>query len=319
MAIGQKLIKEGLKKGIKKIKEQSGAPEPGTIGARKTTKAKPTGVTKAKPTAGKTRGRPKGSKNKPKTAAAGVKSTLSKTFKENPALSTIAKGSAIAGLIGGGAGLGNFINKRNKPATKAAKVTFGEAFKKARKKGEGTKFTFEGKSYTAVTKDDLKKKGYDGNELKQYANRKGKARGPVRRAAQGIKKILLGKDKKFGGDKGAIDFIRKPKKKMDGGMANSSKPKKYQSGGMAPVAGPRRPSKSTLNADLASGRALSGRVGPPRVGPPARPTAPKKVNPRGNPSFGPPGLNKGGMATKKYKAGGLATKGLGKAFMKSKR
>ena len=57
----------------------------------------------------------------------------------------------------------------------------------------------------------------------------------MRRAGQGIKKVLLGKDKKFGGDKGAIDFIRrsKPKKKMDGGMANSSEPKKYQSGGMA--------------------------------------------------------------------------------------
>ena len=61
----------------------------------------------------------------------------------------------------------------------------------------------------------------------------------MRRAGQGIKKILLGKDKKFGGDKGAIDFIRKPKKKaapqkkMGGGMANASAPKKYKAGGMA--------------------------------------------------------------------------------------
>jgi hypothetical protein len=245
----KKVIKKAIKKGIKKIREpQSGAPEGLTArraaqanraAAKPKPKVSPKPKPKVSPTAGKPRGRPKGSKNKPKTAAAGVKSTLSKTFKENPALSTIAKGSAIAGLIGGGAGLGNFINKRNKPATKAAKVTFGEAFKKARKEGEGTKFTYNGKSYTAVTKDDLKKKGYDANELKQYANRKGKARGPVRRAAQGIKKILLGKDKKFGGDKGAIDFIRKPKKKaapqkkMGGGMANASAPKKYKAGGMA--------------------------------------------------------------------------------------
>jgi hypothetical protein len=224
MAIGKKLIKEGLKKGIKKIKEQSGAPEPGTIGARKTTKAKPTGVTKAKPTAGKTRGRPKGSKNKPKAKPGVVANNKGKIA---------AAAVATPAIIGTGAVA---VNKNRKPkATEAAKVTFGEAFKEARKKGEGTKFTFEGKSYTAVTKDDLKKKGYDGNELKQYANRKGKARGPVRRAAQGIKKILLGKDKKFGGDKGAIDFIRrsKPKKKMDGGMANSSAPKKYKAGGMA--------------------------------------------------------------------------------------
>ena len=347
MAIGKKLIKDAVKEVAEKARAaqrkrrradqnkpspnyQSGQPEPGTVGARKTTKAKPTGVTKAKPTGVRKKAAPTGvTKAKPtkgKVNPRAAKSAVSKTFKKNPpALSTIAAGSTIAGLVGGSAGVALAINKRNKPATKAAKVTFGEAFKKARKEGEGTKFTWNGKSYTAVTKDDLKKKGYDANELKQYANRKGKARGPVRRAAQGIKKVLLGKDKKFGGDKGAIDFIRRPKKKaapkkkMDGGMANSSEPKKYQSGGMAPVAGPRRPSKSTLNADLASGRALSGRVGPPRVGPPARPTAPKKVNPRGTPSFGPPGLNKGGMATKKYKAGGLATKGLGKAYINSKR
>ena len=123
--------------------------------------------------------------------------------------------------------------------TKAAEVTFGEAFKAARKKGEGTKFTYKGKDYTAVTKDDLKEKGYDANELKQYANRKGKARSPLNRLGQGIKKVLLGKDKKFGGDKGAIDFIRRPKKKaapqkkMGGGMANSSAPKKFKAGGMA--------------------------------------------------------------------------------------
>ena len=227
MAIG-KLTKEALKK-AKKIKEQSGAPEPGTIGARKITKAKPTGGTKAKPTTGKTRGRPKGSKNKPKTAAVATKIS--------PGMKTAiaAPGVGLTALA-----ITESITGRKKPkATEAAKVTFGEAFKAARKKGEGTKFTYKGKSYTAVTKDDLKKKGYDANELKQYANRKGKARGPLRRAGQGIKKILLGKDKKFGGDKGAIDFIRKPKKKaapqkkMGGGMANASAPKKYKAGGMA--------------------------------------------------------------------------------------
>ena len=226
MAIGKKLIKDSIKKGVKKIKEQSGAPEPGTVGARKTTpKVAPKPKAKAKPkvspTAGKPRGRPKGSKNKPKTVAVATK--------VSPGMKT-----AIAAPAVGLAALA--VTGRKKPkASEAAKVTFGEAFKEARKKGEGTKFTWNGKSYTAVTKDDLKKKGYDANELRQYANRKGKARGPLRRAGQGIKKVLLGKDKKFGGDKGAIDFIRrsKPKKKMDGGMANSSEPKKYQSGGMA--------------------------------------------------------------------------------------
>jgi len=308
----KKVIKKVVKKGIKKIREQSGAPEgltarraakakekkafekklkdtfrgPETLAAEarlnkfasKLSKAKPTGITKAKPNALKTsiakdkagikkienllkkelnspamlamekrlkKNITDGAKRRNQigaavaAGAAGTKSAVSKTLKKNPALSTIAKGSAIAGLIGGSAGVALGMNKRKKPATKAARVTFGEAFKAARKKGEGTKFTYNGKSYTAVTKDDLKKKGYDANELKQYANRKGKARGPLRRAGQGIKKILLGKDKKFGGDKGAIDFIRKPKKKaapqkkMGGGMANASAPKKYKAGGMA--------------------------------------------------------------------------------------
>jgi hypothetical protein len=116
---------------------------------------------------------------------------------------------------------------RKKPAP-AKKKTFAEAFKEARAKGEGTNFTYDGKSYTAVTKDDLKKKGYDANELAAYNKRGGKARGPLNRLGQGVKKVLLGKDKKFGGDKGAIDFIRKPAKKMDGGMM---KAKGYKAGG----------------------------------------------------------------------------------------
>ena len=234
----KKIIKKGVKKGIKKIKEQSGAPEPGTVGARKTTKAKPTGVTKAKPTGVRKKAAPTGvTKAKPtkgKGNLQAAKTILSpKTVKRN-ATTKVSPGmkAAISAPAVGLAALA--VTGRKKPkATEAAKVTFGEAFKEARKKGEGTKFTWNGKSYTAVTKDDLKKKGYDANELRQYANRKGKARGPLRRAGQGIKKILLGKDKKFGGDKGAIDFIRRPKKKAGGGMANSSEPKKYQSGGMA--------------------------------------------------------------------------------------
>ena len=207
----------------------SGAPEKGTVGAQKASKAKATPAR---------RGRPKGSTNK----ATGV------TTQRKSARATKAKGTAPAPAKGKTSGLnkrekaglalagataagfvGTGLSKRKKPA---AKVTFGEAFKEARKKGEGTKFTWEGKQYTAVTKDDLKKKGYDANELRQYANRKGKARGPLNRLGQKAKKVLLGKDKKFGGDKGAIDFIRRPKKKAAGGMANS-KPKKFKAGGMA--------------------------------------------------------------------------------------
>ena len=55
--------------------------------------------------------------------------------------------------------------------------TFDDAFRTAREKGEGTKFTFNCKSYVAVTKDDLKKKGYgtDTAGLRAYNRAGGKA------------------------------------------------------------------------------------------------------------------------------------------------
>ena len=236
----KKVAKETAKKTAKKFKPNpnapqkqviSGAPRKGTVGAQKTSKAKATPAR---------RGRPKGSTNK--TTEVTSKAMLSKRRGDK---ATKAKGTApvpgkvptstkvAVGAVVPAAGITALaVNSKKKPASKAAEVTFGEAFKAARKKGEGTKFTYKGKDYTAVTKDDLKKKGYDANELKQYLNRKGKARGPLNRLGQGVKKVLLGKDKKFGGDKGAIDFIRRPKKKAAGGMANS-KPKKFKAGGMA--------------------------------------------------------------------------------------
>ena len=109
------------------------------------------------------------------------------------------------------------------------------------------------KSYTAVTKDDLKKKGYDANELAAYNKRGGKARGPLNRLGQKAKKVLLGKDKKFGGDKGAIDFIRKPKKKASGGMM---KTKGYKSGGMMKSKGYRN--GGAVNKRKATGAATRG-------------------------------------------------------------
>lgn len=131
-----------------------------------------------------------------------------------------------ATTIAGGAAL-TLMNKKGSSAPAKTK-TFAEAFKEARAKGEGTNFTHDGKKYVAVTKTDLKKKGYDSNELAAYNKRGGKARGPLNRLGQKAKKVLLGKDKKFGGDKGAVDFIRKPAKKMDGGMM---KAKGYKAGG----------------------------------------------------------------------------------------
>jgi hypothetical protein len=204
------------------------------------------------------RGRPKGSTNKIKTtkrSEAPIKSERSKieaanktaankrnsksiakkALKATPAAAakkTGGRGNIRATALGLGASAAAIgtLNKK-KPAPKE---TFAQAFKKARAKGEGTKFTHNGKKYTAVTKTDLKKKGYDANELAAYNKRGGKSRGPLNRLGQKAKKVLLGKDKKFGGDKGAIDFIRKPKKKAAGGMM---KTKGYKSGGMMKTKG----------------------------------------------------------------------------------
>ena len=204
------------------------------------------------------RGRPKGSTNKIKTtkrSEAPIKSERSKIEAANKAAANKRNSKSIAkkalkatpaaaakktggrgniratalGLGASAAAIGT-LNKK-KPAPKE---TFAQAFKKARAKGEGTKFTHNGKKYTAVTKTDLKKKGYDANELAAYNKRGGKSRGPLNRLGQKAKKVLLGKDKKFGGDKGAIDFIRKPKKKAAGGMM---KTKGYKSGGMMKTKG----------------------------------------------------------------------------------
>ena len=153
---------------------------------------------------------------------AGVSATRNTTNRVLPVGSKRAIGTAG---VASAAAIGT-LNKKKPAAPK--KKTFAEAFKEARAKGEGTKFTHDGKKYVAVTKTDLKKKGFDDNELAAYNKRGGKARGPLNRLGQKAKKVLLGKDKKFGGDKGAIDFIRKPAKKMDGGMM---KAKGYKAGG----------------------------------------------------------------------------------------
>jgi hypothetical protein len=88
------------------------------------------------------------------------------------AVAPIAAGTAVvaAGIAGSGK------NKSGK--------TFDEAFKTARAKGEGTKFTFNGKSYVAVTKDDLKKKGY--STLAEYNRAGGKKKIDIDAAAKKI-------------------------------------------------------------------------------------------------------------------------------------
>ena len=115
-------------------------------------------------------------KVKPKTGAAasavGQQKAREKVVR-NAAITAAVLGGGAAGLFGIGSG------KKNKSGK-----TFDEAFRTARNKGEGTKFTFNGKSYTAVTKDDLKKKGY--SSLAEYNRAGGKKKIDVDAAAKKI-------------------------------------------------------------------------------------------------------------------------------------
>ena len=217
--MARNLIKKAVKEGIKRGR---GRPKKST---KVTAKKVDTGVKNA--TSKQIDAANKAAKARRAKATAKTKTP---TFKgRNPGLEK----AAVAGIAATPAviGIGALATRKKKPAPKE---TFAQAFKKARAKGEGTKFTHNGKKYTAVTKTDLKKKGYDANELAAYNKRGGKSRGPLNRLGQKAKKVLLGKDKKFGGDKGAIDFIRKPKKKAGGGMM---KTKGYKSGGMMKTKG----------------------------------------------------------------------------------
>ena len=91
--------------------------------------------------------KPKTRVTKPKTSTAS-KAKPVQPNKVNPGLA----GTAAAGAT---VGTGLAISARKNKGE-----SFDDAFRKARAKGEGTLFTHNGKKYTAVTKDDLKKKGY---------------------------------------------------------------------------------------------------------------------------------------------------------------
>ena len=249
--MARKLIKKAVKEGVKRGR---GRPK-GSTNKPKTTKRSeaPIKSERSKIEAANKRAKAKrakatGKKSSPSVALA--KTITSRTSRARN--KTGGRGNIRAAALGLGASAAA-IGTLNKKKPAAQKETFAQAFKKARAKGEGTKFTHNGKQYTAVTKTDLKKKGYDANELAAYNKRGGKARGPLNRLGQKAKKVLLGKDKKFGGDKGAIDFIRKPKKKSAGGMM---KTKGYKSGGMMKSKGYRN--GGAVNKRKATGAATRG-------------------------------------------------------------
>jgi len=376
--MARKIIKKGVKAGVQKIGRglRSGkakidpvkdlkAAKAATAAAKKTKTVKrseaPIQSERSKITAANAAAKTRRAKAAAKTAAkTGGVGALAKTITSRTArarnknkILPVGSKRAIATSAAAIAGVSQ-LNKKGSSAP--AKVTFADAFRKARAKGEGTKFTHNGKSYTAVTKTDLKKKGFDANELAAYNKRGGKARGPLNRLGQKAKKVLLGKDKKFGGDKGAIDFIRKPKKKADGGMMGS--PQAMPTMRRRPPTPPMPPRSRVpkTRTQLIDPKLPKGKVG---KGPlePSDSTTRVMMDPKKRMKFGerirkdlksrrndkgsipamsmptPPPLKKGpgmkdggvakkmggGMAAKKYKGGGMATRGLGKAFKNSKR
>ena len=363
--MARKIIKKGVKAGVQKIGRglRSGkakidpvkdlkAAKAATAAAKKTKTVKrseaPIQSERSKITAANAAAKTRRAKAAAKTAAkTGGVGALAKTITSRTArarnknkILPVGSKRAIATSAAAIAGVSQ-LNKKGSSAP--AKVTFADAFRKARAKGEGTKFTHNGKSYTAVTKTDLKKKGFDANELAAYNKRGGKARGPLNRLGQKAKKVLLGKDKKFGGDKGLIDFIRKPKKKADGGMMSPQAMTPMRRRPPTPPKPPilrRKPKVITeaIDPKLPRGKAGKGPLEPSdsttRV-PGGRKglagmlkkrmatqseKAPKKL--KKGPGMKDGGVAKkmgGGMAAKKYKGGGMATRGLGKAFKNSKR
>jgi len=92
------------------------------------------------------------------------KTVAKKTTAKKTTTKTIKPKGRLSGLLVGGATLiGGLSALRNKPKT------FGEAFKKARKdKGPNATFTYKGKKYSTVTKDQIKKAGY--SNLRDYLN-----------------------------------------------------------------------------------------------------------------------------------------------------
>ena len=175
------------------------------------------------------------------SAVGGIKDPKTgKVLKKDKIKDLTSKGRRrIAGTGAAGAGAaalsgGSDDKPKKKDFTKGVSrggVPFKEAFRKARKDGKKT-FEWNDKEYTTDLASEKKK------ESKPKATTAKKKQGAIfgkdakfRPFGGVIARALLGDDEKFGGERGAIDFIRtkkkKPVKKNQGGMAK----KGYARGG----------------------------------------------------------------------------------------
>ena len=106
-------------------------------------------------------------KKTPVKNMAQIKKIANKAAPKKTSAKKIPKGKIGLAVAGIGTVLAGANALRNKPKS------FGEAFKKARKsKGPNSTFTYQGKKYSTVTKDQIKKAGF--TNLRDYLNSKKK-------------------------------------------------------------------------------------------------------------------------------------------------
>ena len=103
-------------------------------------------------------GSPKGKKIAAKRAEADVEKDLPKS-KINTTAATTAGTAIGAAATKTPPTAKTPVQGKDKPNVKAAVSSFGEAFKKARAQGVGTKFAYNDKMYSAVTRDDISRAG----------------------------------------------------------------------------------------------------------------------------------------------------------------
>ena len=143
-----------------------------------------------------------------------------------------AAGAGAAALSGAGGGdKKKSGGEKKKDFTKGVSrggVPFKEAFAKARKDGKKT-FMWNDKKYTTELASEKKKAPAKKASPKKKRGLLFGKDAKIRPFGGAIARALLGEDEKFGGDRGAIDFVR-PKKKSNGG---EMKKKGYSTGGAA--------------------------------------------------------------------------------------
>ena len=270
--------------------------------------------------------------------------------------------SPAAAIAMGGAHVGSRIGSRIKARrqakgqAKAAKafdeLSFGEAFKQKRKElGKDSTFTWRGKKYTTVTKDDLKKKAPKKKTFKQKRVQRIKKRidknltkpGSTKKLGRKLKRLRRVSERMADGglatddlglrnrpEKKAVRAMKKgagksvaakvkrtsvPKNKKNMDLAPKRRKgasiKGYQAGGLGIPE--KRPARALTDRERSSGALSNFMVRRPRPKAVGRPYLATNTGEPTNVRQRPGGMKKGGMA-KKPRGVGVAKRGYGKAL-----